>query len=1009
MPGDVSLSGIEFTIKGETDNATNSIDKLISKLSALNDALSKDNGLSKLKSNLTGLKKALGEIKNADIKGAVKNLKHLGELGKSLQGLANISKDLASFMRALSKLSESPENVLDLAQALNTLGSVDLTNLQNAEGALRALADALAALSKSTKAATPEKHVLSWKKLGSVLSDVWKKGIKPVGKFALKALAFPFKQAGKTVADFVKPLKDTLAGFKRILGYRIIRSIIKEIGQAFQVGIQNLYNWSVLVNGRFASSMDMIATSMQYFKNSLGAAVAPIVNALAPAVDFLIDKIVALINVINQLFAKLTGAASWTKAIKKAKDYGEAVGGAGGKAKEALRYLAPFDELNRLPDDNKGGGGGGSGDDFSGMFEDVTEFGSAIADFADSIKEKVEAGDWKGLGELLGGKVNELIASIDFAGIGTKIGGYINAWFTTKYWTLKETNFQAIGAKISEFLFGDGKDKKGVIGSIDWDTFGKSIAQKFTILPDIIIGALDGIDFTKLGEAIGKFVGGISEEFTNWLNTINWEQKGKDLVQDIVDMFSGLKDAGTAEKVAGFFTALWNAVKGLLTGIWKAAFNGETYTQPVDVNLSFSKSSLTTPKTAKIPTISLSDALTALTAGLLVYTITGNLVAASIVASLTLGFTSSHLDFEEIKDADAKTIQDYIKNLDEQFKDAKPGTYEYQYYQHFKSAAETKLKEAAEAGGSAFHQSLEDGFSGRSGKFGFGEVKIPVTAKAVQIQDELTPTQKTFDTKAKFTSRKNSLSDKEKQFNTVADFKSRVNDLSDKAKKFDTVANFNSRLNGLSDKEKKFSTVANFDSSKNNLGTPAFSSLAAINKYNVKDSLKTADGFFNLDTKIKVVGQDGTPTIKAKIATTTISPTANGGAYYGNSWHSIPQYANGGRVHGSMFIAGEAGAELVGHVGGRTEVLNQSQLAATMYAAVSNALHGLHMVISAPSASGSMNDSLMDEETMYRAFSRALADSDLGGDIELDGNTLYRAMVNRNRQNTRLTGVNAMA
>jgi hypothetical protein len=67
------------------------------------------------------------------------------------------------------------------------------------------------------------------------------------------------------------------------------------------------------------------------------------------------------------------------------------------------------------------------------------------------------------------------------------------------------------------------------------------------------------------------------------------------------------------------------------------------------------------------------------------------------------------------------------------------------------------------------------------------------------------------------------------------------------------------------------------------------------------------------------------------------------------------------------------------------------------------------MVISAPSASGSMNDSLMDEETMYRAFSRAIADSDLGGDIELDGNTLYRAMVNRNRQNTRLTGVNAMA
>lgn len=987
MP-DVSLNGIEFTIKGSTDAASNSIDNLVGKLDALDKSLSNVANVKKLASGLNSLKKAIDSLNSADLEKVKASLESLGQVSESLSGLAAMSKDLASFMRALSKLSESPENVLNLATALTVLGEVDLSNLHNAEGALRALADALAALSKSTKAAAPEKHAMSWKKLGNTLETVWKKGLKPVGKFALKTVTFPFRQAYKSVSDFVKPLKESIAGFKRILGYRIIRSIIKEIGQAFQVGIQNLYGWSNLVSGRFAASMDMIATSLQYFNNSLAAAVAPIVNALAPAIDFLIDKLVALINIINQLFAKLTGAASWTKAIKKAKDYGEAVGGAGGAAKEALRYLAPFDELNRLPDENKGGGGGGS-EDYSGMFEDVEEFGSAIADFAESIKEKVEAGDWKGLGELLGGKINELVEKIDFAGMGTKIGGYINAWFTTKYWTLKETNFQQIGAKIAEFLFGNGKDKGGVIGSIDWDTFGKSIAQKFTILPDIIIGALDGIDFTKLGEAIGKFIGGISEEFTKWLNSIDWEQKGKDLVQDVINLFSGLKDAGTAEKVVGFFTALWNAVKGLFTGIWKAAFNGETYSQNLSVQLNINKASLPKPKTATIPTASLKDALTALAAGLIVFTITGSVVTASIAAALTLGFTSSHLDFDEIKDADAKTIQDYIKHLDEQFKDAKQGTYEYQYYQHFKSAAEAKLKEAAEAGGSAFHQSLEDGFSGRSGKFGFGKVEIPVTAKAVEIQDELTPVQKTFNTKAKFTSRTNELSDKEKQFNTVA--------------------KFNSRINDLSDKEKKFNTVANFTGKENKLGTPKFSSLAEINSYNVNAALKD-NGYFKLSTKVDVVGQTNTPTLKAKVQWTgTTEAVANGGSFYGNRWHSIPQYANGGRVHGSLFVAGEAGAELVGHVGGRTEVLNQSQLAATMYAAVSNALHGLHMVISAPSASGSMNDSLMDEETMYRAFSRALADSDLGGDIELDGNTLYRAMVNRNRQNTRLTGVNAMA
>ena len=50
-------------------------------------------------------------------------------------------------------------------------------------------------------------------------------------------------------------------------------------------------------------------------------------------------------------------------------------------------------------------------------------------------------------------------------------------------------------------------------------------------------------------------------------------------------------------------------------------------------------------------------------------------------------------------------------------------------------------------------------------------------------------------------------------------------------------------------------------------------------------------------------------------------------------WDQIPRYANGG-IHGSMFIAGERGAELVGHINGRSEVLNSSQLAQVMHRAV---------------------------------------------------------------------------
>lgn len=66
---------------------------------------------------------------------------------------------------------------------------------------------------------------------------------------------------------------------------------------------------------------------------------------------------------------------------------------------------------------------------------------------------------------------------------------------------------------------------------------------------------------------------------------------------------------------------------------------------------------------------------------------------------------------------------------------------------------------------------------------------------------------------------------------------------------------------------------------------------------------------------------------------------ANGGVYSYGTWHNIPQYANGGAPsHGSIFVAGEAGAEIVGHINGRTEVLNQSQIASAIYSAVYSAM-----------------------------------------------------------------------
>lgn len=58
---------------------------------------------------------------------------------------------------------------------------------------------------------------------------------------------------------------------------------------------------------------------------------------------------------------------------------------------------------------------------------------------------------------------------------------------------------------------------------------------------------------------------------------------------------------------------------------------------------------------------------------------------------------------------------------------------------------------------------------------------------------------------------------------------------------------------------------------------------------------------------------------------------------FSHFWDTVPKYAKGTNsagAHGSMFVAGENGAEMVGHINGQTEVLNQSQIAQAMRSAV---------------------------------------------------------------------------
>lgn len=363
-------------------------------------------------------------------------------------------------------------------------------------------------------------------------------------------------------------LGQLFSSLKRIAMYRAIRFFFSQLTAAMKEGIQNLYMYSSLMGGTFKGSMDSLATSFQYLKNSMGAMVAPLINMIAPAVDALIDKFAALLNIVNQFFARLSGATTFTKAKKAAASYGDSISGAGKSAKKAAKDIKDatvgIDELNIISQKDSSGSGSGS-KNYGDMFETVP-IDSSISEFTDKLKAALDAGDWKTLGTLLGEKFNEIVDSIDWSGIGHKIGYGLNGAIQTAYWFLKTADFKNLGNHIAELF-------NGMLEEIDFTYVGRFLVRIFTSGLDFLIGGLGGLNWSLLGKSIGDFLKGAFNEAQEWIASYNWNKMGKDLWKNLKACIKGIDFAGVAQS---FFKLLGSAlaaavsfIAGFVQGIWE--------------------------------------------------------------------------------------------------------------------------------------------------------------------------------------------------------------------------------------------------------------------------------------------------------------------------------------------------------------------------------------------------------------------------------------------------------
>lgn len=387
------------------------------------------------------------------------------------------------------------------------------------------------------------------RKFSKTTQSAFLKAASAVGNFAKsigRGLANKAKQAVSSLKGLGKSsntVSKSILKLSNMFKLMLIRMAMRAAIQGVREGMQNLVQYSDRAN----QSMSGLMTNMTYLKNSIAAAFAPILSYVAPVLNTLINLLATAVGYINQFFSALGGGSTYIRAKKANEDYAASLKKTGGAAsqagKEAKKAQAPFDDLVQIQQqgvDASGGGGGGASP--SDMFETVG-IDKGISDFANKLKELFAAGDWEGIGKLIGEKINEavqkftefiswdnvgaqitafitafttmfnsLVATIDWYAIGIMFGTGINTLANTLYLLLTQIDWLMLGNALSQSLM-------GMVDTVDWNLVGATIGAYFQAQISGLLGFIIGTDWGAIGAALATCLMGIT-------GAIDWGQFG---------------------------------------------------------------------------------------------------------------------------------------------------------------------------------------------------------------------------------------------------------------------------------------------------------------------------------------------------------------------------------------------------------------------------------------------------------------------------------------------------
>lgn len=310
------------------------------------------------------------------------------------------------------------------------------------------------------------------------------------------------------------------------------------------------------IQGNLAQTISSPANMVRILKSEISQLAKAVGQLLYPAFKAILPVLIAAVDLIKEFVVSLASVfgqkIEFTDFSKTQKDIGgvtsamdDTADATKAAAKAAKDYTMGFDELNIIdPSQNSGSSGSGSGGAAGNLLGDVdlSQY-DMFKDYAGSAVDEIKA----------------KLKSLDSFQIGTQIGEQLNKLMGMIYNAIHSIDWASLGA-----FFADGVN--GLVDSVDWDLFGRLLADRFIIEFELLGGFLSQLDWTSVLNAFIDGFSGFFHELSDWIATVDWTGIGKQLTDKLSDALQNVEIEKLARVFFNFITDSINAVSDFLAG-----------------------------------------------------------------------------------------------------------------------------------------------------------------------------------------------------------------------------------------------------------------------------------------------------------------------------------------------------------------------------------------------------------------------------------------------------------